>query len=48
MREVMEIMPILSALRRNRLGALLVAVQIALTLAVVANALAVIGRQRRG
>jgi putative ABC transport system permease protein len=44
MREVMEIMPILSALRRNRLGALLVAVQIALTLAVVANALAVIGR----
>ncbi len=35
----MEIVPILSALRRNKAGAVLVALQIALTLAVVANAL---------
>jgi putative ABC transport system permease protein len=38
----MEVRPILSALRRNKVGAMLVALQIALTLAVVANALAVI------
>jgi putative ABC transport system permease protein len=38
----MELMPIFSALRRNKVGATLVALQIALTLAVVANALAVI------
>ena len=38
----MEVMPILSALRRNKVGATLVAIQIALTLAVVANALSVI------
>lgn len=38
----MEFRPILSALRRNRVGALLVALQIALTLAVVSNAMAVI------
>ncbi len=38
----MEIRPFLSALRRNKVGAMLVALQIALTLAVVANALAVI------
>ncbi len=38
----MEVMPILATLRRNKVGALLVALQIALTLAVVANALSVI------
>jgi putative ABC transport system permease protein len=38
----MEIRPILSALLRNRTGALLVGVQIALTLALVANALHII------
>jgi putative ABC transport system permease protein len=37
-----EIVPILSALRRNKVGAMLVALQIALTLAVVANALSII------
>ncbi len=40
----MEVRPILSALRRNKVGAILVALQIALTLAVVANALSVIQR----
>jgi putative ABC transport system permease protein len=38
----MEILPILSALRRNKVGAILVALQIALTLAVVSNALSII------
>jgi putative ABC transport system permease protein len=38
----MELMPIFAALRRNKVGAVLVALQIALTLAVVTNALAVI------
>jgi putative ABC transport system permease protein len=38
----MEVMPILSALKRNKVGATLVALQIALTLAVVANAMSVI------
>jgi putative ABC transport system permease protein len=38
----MEILPILSALRRNKVGATLVALQIALTLAVIANALSII------
>jgi putative ABC transport system permease protein len=38
----MEIMSILSALRRNKVGAMLVALQIALTLAVIANAGSVI------
>jgi putative ABC transport system permease protein len=38
----MEFLPILSALRRNKVGAILVALQIALTLAVVANAMAII------
>ena len=38
----MEIVPILSALRRNKVGAILVALQIALTLAVVANAMSII------
>jgi putative ABC transport system permease protein len=38
----MEIFPILAALKRNKVGAILVALQIALTLAVVANALSII------
>jgi putative ABC transport system permease protein len=38
----MEVRPILSALKRNKVGATLVALQIALTLAVVANAMSVI------
>jgi len=38
----MEILPILVALRRNKVGAILVALQIALTLAVVANAMSII------
>jgi putative ABC transport system permease protein len=38
----MDVMPILSTLRRNKVGALLVALQIALTLAVIANAGSVI------
>jgi putative ABC transport system permease protein len=38
----MELIPIFAALRRNKVGAILVALQIALTLAVVANALVVI------
>jgi putative ABC transport system permease protein len=38
----MEIVPILAALRRNKVGAILVTLQIALTLAVVANAMAII------
>jgi putative ABC transport system permease protein len=42
MSALVEILPILSALRRNKVGAILVTVQIGLTLAVVANALAVI------
>jgi putative ABC transport system permease protein len=42
MRSIMEILPILAALRRNKVGAILVAMQIALTLAVVANAMSII------
>jgi putative ABC transport system permease protein len=38
----MDFMPILAALKRNKVGAMLVALQIALTLAVLANALSVI------
>ncbi len=38
----MEIIPILAALKRNKVGAILVALQIALTLAVVANAMSII------
>ncbi len=38
----MEIIPILAALKRNKVGAILLALQIALTLAVVANAMAII------
>jgi len=40
----MDVMPILATLRRNKVGALLVALQIALTLAVIANAGSVILR----
>jgi putative ABC transport system permease protein len=40
----MEVMPILATLRRNKVGAILVALQIALTIAVVANTLSVIRR----
>ena len=38
----MEILPILSALRRNRVGAILIGIQIALTLAIVCNSLSII------
>ena len=38
----MEIRPILSALLRNRAGAVLVAIQIAITLAIVVNAVYVV------
>jgi putative ABC transport system permease protein len=38
----MEIIPILASLRRNKVGAILVALQIALTLAIVANAMSII------
>ncbi len=39
----MDVVPILSALRRNKTGALLVIVQIALTLAIVSNVVRIIG-----
>jgi putative ABC transport system permease protein len=39
---VMEIIPIVATLRRNKLGAMLIALQIALTLAIVCNTLSVI------
>jgi putative ABC transport system permease protein len=38
----MEILPILSAMRRNKVGAVLVALQMALTLAILSNALFII------
>ena len=38
----MEIRPILSSLLRNKTGALLIAAQVALSLAIVANALYII------
>jgi putative ABC transport system permease protein len=41
----MEIRPILSALLRNRTGALLVGLQVAITLAVIANAFAIIANR---
>ncbi len=41
----MEILPIVSALRRNKGGALLIAAQIALTVAIVSNSLSVIRQQ---
>jgi putative ABC transport system permease protein len=42
----MEILPILSALRHNKVGALLIGLQIALTLAIVCNCLSVIQQYR--
>jgi putative ABC transport system permease protein len=41
----MEIIPILSALRRSKVGAVLICLQIALTLAIVCNALFIIGER---
>jgi putative ABC transport system permease protein len=41
-----EILPILSALRRNKVGAVLIALQIALTLAIVCNCLSIIQQYR--
>jgi putative ABC transport system permease protein len=41
----MEIGPILSSLRRNKVGAMLIALQIALTLAVLCNALFIVEQQ---
>ena len=41
----MELGPILSSLRRNKIGAILIALQIALTLAVLCNALFIIEQQ---
>jgi putative ABC transport system permease protein len=38
----MELVPILSSLRRNKMGAALIGLQIALTLAIVCNALFII------
>src|SRR5689334_13312581 len=38
----MDVMPILSALKRNKVGAILIALQLALTLAIVSNALFII------
>ena len=35
----MELRPILSAMRRNKVGAILIAVQMAITLAILCNAL---------
>jgi len=42
----MQVLPILSALRRNKAGALLIGLQIALTLAIVCNCLSVIQQYR--
>ena len=41
----MELGPILSSLRRNKVGAILIALQIALTLAVLSNALFIVAQQ---
>jgi len=41
----MDVMPILSALKRNKVGAILIALQLALTLAIVSNALFIIGQR---
>ena len=38
----MELRPILSAMRRNKLGAVLISMQMALTLAILANGLTLI------
>src|SRR5580704_10382786 len=42
----MEILPILYALRRNKVGAVLIGLQIALTLAIVCNCLSIIQAYR--
>lgn len=42
----MEIMPILSSLRRNKAGAILICLQVALTLAIVCNCLSIIQQYR--
>ena len=42
----MEIRPILSALLRNKTGAILVALQVALSLAILANAVHIVGERR--
>ena len=44
----MEILPILSAMRRNKVGAVLVAMQMAVTLAILCNALFIIQRRAKG
>ena len=41
----MDVMPILSALKRNKVGAILIALQLALTLAIVSNALFIISQR---
>jgi len=41
----MDVMPILSALKRNKVGAVLIALQLALTLAIVSNALFIISQR---
>ncbi len=41
----MEIRPILSALKRNKVGAVLIAIQLALTLAIVSNSLYIISQR---
>lgn len=41
----MEIRPILSALKRNKVGAVLIAIQLALTLAIVSNSLYIIAQR---
>ena len=43
----MEIRPILSALLRNKTGAILVALQVALSLAILANALHIVSERRQ-
>jgi len=43
----MEIRPILSAMRRNKFGALLIATQMAVTLAFLANALTLVEQRHR-
>ena len=42
----MEVLPILKALRRNKVGAMLIGLQIALTLAIVCNCLSIIQQYR--
>jgi putative ABC transport system permease protein len=44
----MEILPILSAMRRNKVGAVLVAMQMAVTLAILCNALFIIQQRLEG